>query len=87
MMDNFVWKFFPSYTKQAQKTFNVNAGSLNVVCMAYMASGNKNPYIIMHFLSKEDVANRRQLFSRLVCEIYDGDPPISSKNILMIVTL
>ena len=55
--------------------------------LAYMASGNKNPYIIMHFLSKEDVANRRQLFSRLVCEIYDGDPPISSKNILMIVTL
>ena len=80
-------KVFPKLQSKLKKTFNVNAGSLNVVCMAYMASGNKNPYIIMHFLSKEDVANRRQLFSRLVCEIYDGDPPMSSKNILMIVTL
>ena len=79
--------FSQAIQSKLKKTFNVNAGSLNVVCTAYMASGNKNPYIIMHFLSKEDVANRRQLFSRLVCEIYDGDPPISSKNILMIVTL
>ena len=74
-------KLFPKLQSIGSRiTFNVNAGSLNVVCMAYMASGNKNPYIIMHFLSKEDVTNRRQLFPRLLCKIHDGDPPFSPSS-------